>query len=114
MVLTFDLAPGWLDGLHQTRCKTLSDAANRGQAWRPTPPEPGSRPSDRAVVCFGVVALPLGVISAVVATQIHPHRENVMDNPVVFTEYAQDSDWFAVYFAKWGAALLLFAGLLGV
>ena len=94
--------------------QALSDAAPRGQAWRPTPPEPGTRLPDRAVVRFGAVALPLGVISAIVVTQIHPHRENVMDNPVVFTEYAQDSDWFAVHFAQWGAALLLFAGLLGV
>jgi len=94
--------------------KALSDAATRGQAWGPTPPEPGTRPPDRAVVRFGAVALPLGVASALVATQIHPHRENVMDNPVVFTEYAQDSDWFAVHFAQWGAAMLLFAGLLGV
>ena len=37
-----------------------------------------------------------------------------MDNPAVFTEYAQDSDWIAVHFAQWAAALLLFAGLLGV
>lgn len=97
-----------------TSGQALSDAATRGQAWGPTPPEPGTRPPERAVVRFGAVALPLGVISALVATQIHPHRENVMDNPVVFTEYARDSDWFAVHFAQWGAALLLFAGLLGV
>ena len=67
-----------------------------------------------AVLRFGAVALPLGLLGAFAATAIHPHRENVMDNPAVYTEYAQDSDWIAVHFAQWAAALLLFAGLLGV
>jgi hypothetical protein len=60
------------------------------------------------------VALPLGVLAAFAATAIHPHREDPMDNTAVYTEYAQDSDWIAVHFAQWAAALLLFAGLLGV
>lgn len=68
----------------------------------------------RAASRFGAVALPLGVIVPIVATAIHPHREDVMDNPAVFTEYAQDTDWIAVHFAQWIGALLLFAGLLGV
>ena len=68
----------------------------------------------RAAVRIGAVALPLGVIAPIVATAIHPHRENVLDNPAVFTEYAQSSDWIAIHFAQWIGALLLFAGLLGV
>ena len=67
-----------------------------------------------AAIRFGAVALPLGVLAAFAATAIHPHREDPMDNPAVYTEYAQDSDWIAVHFAQWAAALLLFAGLLGV
>ena len=94
--------------------QAFPDQGSPEQVPTPTRPEPGTRPHGAAMVRFGAVALPLGVISAVAATQIHPHRENVMDNPVVFTEYAQDGDWYAVHFAQWGAALLLFAGLLGV
>jgi hypothetical protein len=73
-----------------------------------------SRGSGAAAIRFGALALPLGIITTLVATQIHPHREDVMNNPVVFTEYAHDSDWITVHFAQWAGALLLFAGLLGV
>ena len=68
----------------------------------------------QAVTRFGAVALPLGVLLAIAATAVHPHREDVMNDPVVFTEYAQDGGWIVVHFAQWAAALLLFAGLLGV
>jgi hypothetical protein len=69
---------------------------------------------DRSTIRLAAVALPLGVVLPLLATAVHPHREDVMDNPAVFTEYAQAGDWFAVHFAQWGAALLSFAGLLGV
>ena len=69
---------------------------------------------DRSTIRLAAVGLPLGVVLPLIATALHPHRENVMDNPAVFTEYAHTGDWFAVHFAQWGAALLLFAGLLGV
>lgn len=72
------------------------------------------RRSESAVIRFGAVALPLGLITAFAATAIHPHREHPMNDPAVFTEYAQDSDWIAVHFAQWAGSLLLFAGLLGV
>jgi hypothetical protein len=54
------------------------------------------------------------VVLPLVATAIHPHREDGMDNPAVFTEYADSASWVAVHFAQWGAALLMFVGLLGV
>ncbi len=67
-----------------------------------------------AAIRFGALALPLGIVTTLVATQIHPHREHPMNDPVVFTEYAHDSDWITVHFAQWAGTLLLFAGLLGV
>ncbi len=70
--------------------------------------------ADAITIRLGAVALPLGIILPLVATAIHPHREDVMDNPVVFMEYAQSDSWIAVHFAQWLAALLLFGGLLGV
>lgn len=64
---------------------------------------------------IGAVSLPLGVILFVVATAIfHPHREDPMDNPAVFMEYAQNNSWVAVHFAQWVAALLLIGGLVSL
>jgi hypothetical protein len=81
----------------------------------PTTPTPADRRrSESAVIRIGAVALPLGLITALAATAIHPHREHPMNDPAVFAEYAQDSDWIAVHFAQWAGSLLLFAGLLGV
>jgi hypothetical protein len=64
---------------------------------------------------IGAVALPLGVILFVVATAIfHPHREDPMDNPAVFMEYAQSDSWVVVHFAQWVAVLLLSGGLVSL
>ena len=63
---------------------------------------------------IGAVALPLAIILFVVSTAIHPSREEPMDNPAVFMEYAQSDSWIAVHLAQWVAALLLFGGLVAV
>jgi hypothetical protein len=64
---------------------------------------------------IGAVALPLGVILFVVATAIfHPHREDPMNNPAVFMEYAQSDSWVVVHFVQWIAALLLIGGLVSL
>ncbi|HSE69454.1 MAG TPA: hypothetical protein VLA97_01765 [Nocardioidaceae bacterium] len=70
--------------------------------------------TDSATMRAGSVALALGVVLPLAATAVHPHREDVMDNPAVFTEYAESTSWIAVHLAQWGAALLLFAGLMAV
>jgi hypothetical protein len=63
---------------------------------------------------LGAVALPLGVILLVVATAIHPSREEPMDNPAIFTEYAQSDSWIAVHFGQWFAILLIIGGLVAL
>ncbi len=63
---------------------------------------------------IGAVALPLAIILFVVSTAIHPSREEPMDNPAVFLEYAQSDSWIAVHLAQWVAVLLLFGGLIAV
>jgi hypothetical protein len=63
---------------------------------------------------LGAVALPLGVILLVVATAIHPTREEPMDNPAIFTEYAQSDSWIAVHFSQWFAILLIIGGLVAL
>jgi MprA protease rhombosortase-interaction domain-containing protein len=70
--------------------------------------------NDATTIRLGAIALPLGILLAVAATAIHPHKEDVMNNSVVFQEYANSGDWIAIHFAQWLAALLLFSGLLGV
>ena len=63
---------------------------------------------------IGAVALPLAIILFVVSTAIHPSREEPMDNPAVFMEYAQSDSWIAVHLAQWVAVLLLFGGLVAL
>ena len=63
---------------------------------------------------IGAMALPLGVILLVVSTAIHPSREDAMDNPAVFMEYAQSDSWIAVHLAQWFAALLIIGGLVAL
>ena len=64
---------------------------------------------------IGAIALPLGIILYVVATAVfHPNREAPMDNPAIFTEYAQSDSWVAVHLAQWFAALLLIGGLVAL
>src|SRR5215211_1475923 len=62
----------------------------------------------------GALALPLGIILLVFATAIHTSREDAMDNPAVFMEYAQSDSWVAVHLAQWVALLLLFGGLVAL
>ena len=64
---------------------------------------------------IGAIALPLGIILYVVATAVfHPNREAPMDNPAIFTEYAQSDSWVAVHLAQWFAALLIIGGLVAL
>jgi hypothetical protein len=63
---------------------------------------------------IGAVAFPLGVILLVVSTYFHPSREDPMDNPAVFMEYAQSESWTAVHLAQWFSALLFFGGLVAL
>jgi hypothetical protein len=64
---------------------------------------------------IGAAALPLGIIMFVVSTAIfHPSREDPMDNPAVFMEYAHSDNWIAVHFVQWVATLLLIGGLIAL
>lgn len=72
------------------------------------------RGDEALTIRLAAVALPLGILIAVVATVVHPHQSAPMDNPGVFSEYAGSEAWIAVHFAQWLGALLLFAGLIGV
>ncbi len=63
----------------------------------------------------GAVLLPLRIVLFTIATAVlHPHRENPMDHHAVFMEYSQSSNWVAVHFAQWIAALFLSGGLIAL
>jgi hypothetical protein len=70
--------------------------------------------AEAIITRIGALAFPLALIVYVVATAIHPSREDPMDNPAVFMEYAQDDSWIAVHFGQWLGGLLLFAGLVAL
>ena len=63
---------------------------------------------------IGAIVLPLGIILLVVASRFHPSREDAMDNPAVFMEYAQSDSWVAVHLAQWVALILVFGGLVAL
>ena len=69
---------------------------------------------DATTTRIGALALPLGIIVLVAATAIHPSREDVMNNPAVFAEYAHSEHWVAVHFVQWFAALLFCGGLVAL
>lgn len=62
----------------------------------------------------GAIALPLGVILLVVATAVHPSREDVMNHEAVFREYALSDGWIAIHFTQWVAGLVFFGGLVAL
>jgi hypothetical protein len=63
---------------------------------------------------LGAAALPLGIIVLVVSEVLHPSREDPMDNPAVFAEYARSDIWTAVHLAQWFGFLLLLGGLVAL
>lgn len=64
---------------------------------------------------IGAVALPLGIILIAVSEYFHPSRENPMDNPVVFMEYAHSDIWTTVHLGEYfGFLLLLLGGLVAL
>ena len=64
---------------------------------------------------IGAMALPLGVILIMVAEYFHPSKEDPMDNPAVFTEYAHNDGWTTIHLAEYfGFLLLLLGGLVAL
>jgi hypothetical protein len=62
----------------------------------------------------GAVALPIGILVFMVAEIFHPQREDPMDNPAVFMEYAHSDSWTAVHLAQYFGFLLLLGGLVAL
>src|SRR5215211_7924143 len=62
---------------------------------------------DAITTKIGAVALPLAIPVLVVAEILHPSREDPMDNPAVFMEYAHSNIWTADHLAEYFGFLLL-------
>jgi hypothetical protein len=65
---------------------------------------------DAITTRLGAVALPLGVIVIAIAEYFHPAKEDPMNNPAVFMEYAHSDIWTAVHFGEYFGFLLLLGG----
>lgn len=73
-----------------------------------------SRAGVHATTRIGAVALPLGIAVILVSEFFHPSREDPMDNPAVFMEYARSESWTAVHLAQYFGFLLLLGGLVAL
>jgi hypothetical protein len=69
---------------------------------------------DAITTKLGAVALPLAVIVLVVTEYFHPGREDPMDFPAVFMEYAHSNIWTAVHLGEYFGFLLLLGGLVAL
>jgi hypothetical protein len=69
---------------------------------------------DAITTRLGAVALPLGVIVIAIAEYFHPAKEDPMNNPAVFMEYAHSDIWTAVHFGEYFGFLLLLSGLIAL
>jgi uncharacterized membrane protein len=64
---------------------------------------------------LGAAALPIGVVlSAILEVFFHPQREDPMDNPAVFMEYANSDSWTAVHLGQYFGFLLILGGLVAL
>ena len=60
---------------------------------------------------IGALLLALSVIASVIGNGLHPSRQDPMDNPRVFQEYAQSDEWILAHLGQFAGYLFAFAGL---
>src|SRR5829696_5981383 len=69
---------------------------------------------DAITTRIGAVVLPIGVILIAISEIFHPSREDPMDFPAVFREYAQSNVWTTVHLGEYFGFLLLLGGLVAL
>jgi hypothetical protein len=69
---------------------------------------------DAITTRMGAVALPIGVVLIAISEIFHPAREDPMDFPAVFEEYAQSNLWTTVHLGEYFGFLLLLGGLVAL
>ena len=63
---------------------------------------------------LGAAALPIGVVLIALSEVFHPQREDPMDNPAVFMEYANSDSWTTVHLVQYFGFLLILGGLVAL
>ena len=63
---------------------------------------------------MGAVALPVGVVLIAISEVFHPSREDPMDFPAVFKEYASSNVWTTVHLGEYFGFLFLLGGLVSL
>jgi len=58
--------------------------------------------------------LPIGVVLIALSEVFHPQREDPMDNPAVFMEYANSDSWTTVHLVQYFGFLLILGGLVAL
>ena len=61
---------------------------------------------------IAALLLALGVVASIIGNSLHPSREDPMDNPRVFQEYAQSDGWIAAHLGQFAGYLFAFTGLI--
>jgi hypothetical protein len=69
---------------------------------------------DASTTRMGAVALPIGVVLIAISEVFHPSREDPMDFPAVFREYAQSDVWTSVHLGEYFGFLFLLGGLVAL
>jgi hypothetical protein len=69
---------------------------------------------DAITTRMGAMILPIGVILIAISEIFHPARENPMDFPAVFEEYAHSNVWTTVHLGEYFGFLLLLGGLVAL
>jgi hypothetical protein len=70
--------------------------------------------ADGITTRIGAAALPLGVLLIAISELFHPSREDPMDFPAVFREYARSDVWTTVHLGEYFGFLLLLGGLVAL
>jgi hypothetical protein len=67
-----------------------------------------------ATTRMGAATLPIGVVLIAISEVFHPSREDPMDFPAVFREYALSHVWTAVHLGEYFGFLFLLGGLVAL
>jgi hypothetical protein len=69
---------------------------------------------DAITTRLGAVALPIGVVLIAISEIFHPSKQDPMDFPAVFREYASSHVWTTVHFGEYFGFLFLLGGLVAL
>src|SRR5215217_5516802 len=69
---------------------------------------------DAITTRIGALALPIGIVLIAISEIFHPSREDPMDFPAVFREYAHSDVWTTVHLGEYIGFLFLLGGLVAL